>query len=126
MFQSALAWKILSGQALEVRLHEGVCDENSGNLLPAKPSPVKTLYSVFSGLDGVKLDIYFSLQELKVLILHYPKTNPKLTSVSLSTLMASTLPYFSSHSPLTSSASSLSQSRSVSLSLDQHSIADRI
>src|SRR6266403_2130039 len=34
---------------------------------------------------------------------------------SLSTLIASTFPYLSSHSPLTSSVRSLSQSRSVSL-----------
>src|ERR1700722_289246 len=51
--------------------------------------------------------------ELSSRELHCPQKKP--TCVSFSTLIASTFPNLSSHSPFTSSASSLSQSRSVSL-----------
>lgn len=50
---------------LLVSLHNGVGYKNSGNLSSAKPSPVKTLYSLLSIIDGIKLNVDFSLVQVE-------------------------------------------------------------
>ena len=76
------------------------------------PARVETVNGTLGRIDSVEFDVYlalglFSLAVSQKVCIH--------TCDSFSTLMARTLPYFDSTSPLTSSARSLSQSRSVSL-----------
>ena len=101
-------------QKLLMRLHDCVGDEGSRDLVSSKPTTVETLHCVLSGIDGVKLDVDLSLKTTVRQCLG-KASSEEHTSESLSTLMNSTRPYLSSHSPFTSSARSLSQSRSVSL-----------
>ena len=93
-------------------LHNGVWNECCRNLASAEPSTIQSLDGLLRRFDGIKFEINFSLWIVRD---KFPGQQQGQTWVSLSTLMASTLPYLFSHSTFTSSASSLSQSRSVSL-----------
>jgi len=106
--------KWLSTRSL-ISLHQSIRYECGGNLLSTKPAPAQALDSFLCRVNVVELDKYFPLQSVVGSVDSIAKKIQQTCDESLSTLIASTFPYFSSHSPLTSSARSLSQSRSVSL-----------
>ena len=93
-------------------LHDSVRDEGCRYLSSTKPTAIESLNGLFGIFDSIKFDINLALRTVND---KQKKWTSGLTCVSFSTLIAVTGPYLLSHSPLTSSARSLSQSRSVSL-----------
>ena len=93
-------------------LHNSVRNKGRRYLSSTKPTAIESLNGLFGIVDSVKFDIDLALRMVSD---KYEKRTSRLTCVSFSTLIAVTGPYLLSHSPLTSSARSLSQSRSDSL-----------
>jgi hypothetical protein len=62
-----------------VSLHNGIRDEHSSDLLTPEPTTIQALYSLFSALDGVKLNVYFSLS----LLFHLDKFNFAVLGLAL-------------------------------------------
>ena len=45
-----------------MRLHDGVRNEGSGDLISTEPTTIEALDSVLSGFNGIKLNVYLSLK----------------------------------------------------------------
>lgn len=96
-------------------LEDSIGNECSGDAPAAEVTTIQTLNSFLCRFNGFELDVDFTLQTKTEGELMEVEQSLRHTWVSFSTLMPATGPYLSSHSARTSSASSLSQSRSVSL-----------
>ena len=100
--------------------HNNVGNMCGADLPASKPAVVQTFDGLFRRVNAIELNIYFTLRaKVNVIVVFF---TGKRTSESLSTLIWRTFPYFCSHSPLTSSARSLSQFGSVSMLLESATV----